>query len=687
MIAMVEKYVEIKSLDEAAETETVYVAYPDSIKNTAGTKKSEKVLNALKDAKEGKCRLLVKRMVEKPCDEEAARRLEGFSALLQEFKEKPSSIIPPEKRDGLKDIGSQIDWLQDGYDPTNAVSTIGAREFMQKLLKFCHVDLFSCFENPDVKAEIEEFSAVWKDLKDSAVLKNESNFMLNVLKAFGDKVPPTMFDEEYIKKFPLLYVQLVGETARNLKKCRTDVYVKSGQIGDHLEIIPKILIFTRMSECLLYLEKQADGVYVCYITQHEETVSAVSYFSIFVKSNGTLVSIHNRVDVVNFGYGAFNGLITYTTESKLGFPHSSVYGFLYADGNSAPKEGLEMDFASLEPMEAFSLMVRMYLVKTKYEGKEVAEEPIYINSLMRENYVAEHGPAALSAVENSAIFAWNQTYACGIDPNVALTTSEYNDRFGMRHCGDFWLDIYSGESIPAPDYVTSALRSFEYRGTEKKDLWLYAECIGPAERMDREVYRVLRKHLAEDIDRKIQSEYRAYQNENMRSLWRRLLKDRKDRVLDWICRSVYGKEHPWVLGMEDATAKKILDHIDGEYKPKKVDEVLNRSVSESVTRKGALSDVMDDMTATKCSIFYQIRFDDWNEMAAVYGEDLPRVFKGYRSSRLGKVDNGSVSDEPTDAVGDLVSPIDGQEFSVCLGFSKNGFKMVYKDWMKEHGYA
>ena len=64
-----------------------------------------------------------------------------------------------------------------------------------------------------------------------------------------------------------------------------------------------------------------------------------------------------------------------------------------------------MDFESLEPDEAFSLMVHMYLVKTKYEGKEVDQEPIYINSLMRDNYLAEHDPAALSEAEKSEIFA------------------------------------------------------------------------------------------------------------------------------------------------------------------------------------------------------------------------------------------------------------------------------------------
>lgn len=77
--------------------------------------------------------------------------------------------------------------------------------------------------------------------------------------------------------------------------------------------------------------------------------------------------------------------------------------------------------------------------------------------------------------------------------------------------------------------------------------------------------------------------------------------------------------------------KEHLGTYCGKYKPKKVDEVLNRNVSESLTRKGVFSEAIDDLTGTKCTIFYQIRFEDWKEMEAVYGEDLPLVLKGYRS--------------------------------------------------------
>lgn len=53
------RYIELKSLEEAGETEEVCACYPNSNNNTSGYKHEEHMKIAEKDAQEGKCRLLV----------------------------------------------------------------------------------------------------------------------------------------------------------------------------------------------------------------------------------------------------------------------------------------------------------------------------------------------------------------------------------------------------------------------------------------------------------------------------------------------------------------------------------------------------------------------------------------------------------------------------------------------------
>lgn len=60
----VEKYAHIHSLDEAADEETVCALYPRAAQNVSGKKNDAKMLEAEKDALNGKCKLLVWRKVE-----------------------------------------------------------------------------------------------------------------------------------------------------------------------------------------------------------------------------------------------------------------------------------------------------------------------------------------------------------------------------------------------------------------------------------------------------------------------------------------------------------------------------------------------------------------------------------------------------------------------------------------------
>lgn len=60
---IIEKYVQIYSLDEATDEETVCALYPRPSQNISGTKNDPEILEAEKDALGGTCKLLVWRKV------------------------------------------------------------------------------------------------------------------------------------------------------------------------------------------------------------------------------------------------------------------------------------------------------------------------------------------------------------------------------------------------------------------------------------------------------------------------------------------------------------------------------------------------------------------------------------------------------------------------------------------------
>ena len=138
--------------------------------------------------------------------------------------------------------------------------------------------------------------------------------------------------------------------------------------------------------------------------------------------------------------------------------------------------------------------------------------------------------------------------------------------------------------------------------------------------MDQEVYQVLRAHLADFIKPKIEDEFNRYGNiDTIRIFWHKLLKERKEKVLDCICRSVYEEEQSCLMPGKTAPVQDSPTPICRSSKPKMAVEILNDTVDED---NGSLKQVYDDRTGKNCRIYYQLLFDNWKEMSVVYGDDL-----------------------------------------------------------------
>ena len=94
---------------------------------------------------------------------------------------------------------------------------------------------------------------------------------------------------------------------------------------------------------------------------------------------------------------------------------------------------------------------------------------------------------------------------------------------------------------------------------------------------------------------------------------------------------------------------------------------------------------MDDCNGAKCSVFYQLDPRDWRTMEAFLEEPLPKIFQGFGARNY----NGNTLLDAVDMVGELECPLTGHfnGYSLCIGFSKSGWKKTYYDWLTAHGYG
>lgn len=146
------------------------------------------------------------------------------------------------------------------------------------------------FEKNEIIATAIQYKKIWNQLRGEELISNEDNFILDILNAFKNEINPDILVLAKLAKlkYPNGYRELIKNQVDRVMSCQTDVYIKTGPIGELKRMVPKIIIFPRMADCLLFLEKQPDGVYACYIAQRFEEIGQERYFSIFVKSNGTI---------------------------------------------------------------------------------------------------------------------------------------------------------------------------------------------------------------------------------------------------------------------------------------------------------------------------------------------------------------------------------------------------------------
>lgn len=139
---------------------------------------------------------------------------------------------------------------------------------------------------------------------------------------------------------------------------------------------------------LISLESAADGIYLCYIAEHG---SAAGYFGFYLKSNGNLLSVNERVNEAFAGEHKRSRNARWTDEKKYRlFPYSFIMQFSEHDYKGyATKHIIDEDklsFMELGSDAYMPLILAMVMLNQKYVGRGLDDLPlIYVDSLMPVN--------------------------------------------------------------------------------------------------------------------------------------------------------------------------------------------------------------------------------------------------------------------------------------------------------------
>lgn len=482
---------------------------------------------------------------------------------------------------------------------------------------------------------------------DEKCLKIENTF-IKMISDFAAK--PNLIGNADIKDI----INNVPQIIEEVEKLNFNPLLVSNNVLGEVEIRNKIRIYTDIGNCLLNIEKNPEGLYLCYINP-KDTIDG--YFTFIYKSNGNIVSINDQIKETYIGQHKVERRRNASyTENKAfeTFPYSFMFELSKPDVKGYYTEYKlkgEFTLTDLPIDNIFSLVVAMLLIIKKYNGKKLDEKQICFSSYFI-------GNKAKNLIETKAITVKNNSaLILHANTKIELTREEIlaDCNGGIRERDNFynhwkpdvvnylknlWLDEEILNTIPVKaDY------SYILNDTQN------IEMISSLDTLEMNALFVKRKEMKDLIQRKIEDYFisRDFGNDGIKK-WRQLVESKKDVIFSKLDGNKFfesdNRKGICIGHLENG--KLVQSCYDRCYFP--FNDIHNNKIDWSNSWKRAY--MHDDMGV--CRYRWNFLPDNWKEACDFIEIDesqLPKELKGWTCNRNEKYGNSIIS--MTDYMEDL----------------------------------
>lgn len=599
---------------------------------------------------------------------------------------------------GFHKVGKLIEMLLSEYDDTGMLAVIYAKIQFENLLKATKITVWDVLSNPEVyKAEKNMY-----ELFNTSIITDAENEFIGKLNDIYLKITKgKLIGEDNGQRKQLL--DSIERVVESINKCNVDLFMKHGEIEKIQNVSTKLHIFNTLAECLLNIEKAQDGIYFCFISAGN---SADCFFAFFLKSNGTIISVNDRIDEAYIGQHG-NSRNGRWTEGKIDgiFPYDYIFKYSQHDYKGYATQ-YEIDEDKLDlynlGIEVFMpIVISMLLIALKYSNKDIELPLHYLDSFLPENQLKIESHE-LMVIGDSSLVCNHNNVDLNFDNNKILSGDyaeefEYREDRSYKETGTFtnynqiMVDLWSEGFVFDTSSVFSTNNVACLMDNESKSY--VPEFIGTEKRMRLQVYKESRMQLANYINDKIYAAWIEFgKTDAMKEWYRTALLENKDFLhkffYDYENTVISGEEKPTHLGWVRTDAITVYI-IQGDTYPSGV--MLSSDCIINCKRKGEhewkwLCSVNDCV----CNTWFVVRPRTWKDIEYLIGKECPKILKGWL--RDGHRTSGNPLLDSTDAVETVKTPFEYRnqsyddryyqsyyDFEFAFGFSKSGWNKIRKE--------
>lgn len=628
------------------------------------------------------------------------------------------------------EIESRNKKLQDlnkTWDTTGLMGVIYAKSICEHMLYNTYTNMLDILVEPNIVKIQKDSAELWSEFNSQQVKDIEQAFM-QLIQAIIAKTTFSKVIGEFNKQDIEVLWDCTRDTITGLDRCRVESYLQGGKIGELSYINSSIIVFETLAECLTTLEKVKDGIYLCYINNYG---SADGWFGFFIKSNGNLLSVNERLHEAYPGQhqNSRNGRYLENKAYSL-FPYNFIieftggYDYLgYAKEHKIDCDKLEI--FKLDKKAYMPVVLALYLIIRRFSNSENKYNQVYVDSLMPVNIQQMLDCKALTVINNSNLVTLNSNFEIPFTTNDVINSKpgrkysfDHNDKtkkydeVGYFVTDDYDVEkdehgMYSHSQGPALKLIKYFGGGFKYDATktfarnnlqltasasETKDTPYVNEIIGNKTRMEMIAYYQARKQLAEYIKVNIDKEFEAFGGkEGVTNWFRNLVENNYDNILNILINKYINNElleYEWCL--KTITSEGILIYTRPNAVGWTPFNELPRGYWSS--NKAAI----DKTNGKPCNIWFQINVNNatgFKEILNDAHKELPKIMECYDSCRSTL---GNSLLDATDAVTKVCLPYEDVaqntnvkwanqvDFTFSIGFSKSGWNKIVNKFKAEH---
>lgn len=623
-----------------------------------------------------------------------------------------------------KNVEKLLEW-----DATSTIPLLYLRQAMRDFYEHAQMKVFDIIQEPTAP---QKHIDMWNLLNSEEALAVEEQFK-RTLDSLESAMNPQMRltgDVEEGASDPYDITAIVDRLMEGLPKLHESVWIRSDEpIAAQTKVTNTIHIFDSLREAIAALTDVEDCCALCYIRQ---PLSADGWFAVFIKSNGNLVSIDERLNEVYPGqhHNRRNGRYLEDHAFDI-FPYDEIFEYGEFDykgyAQSYRIDETKLSLASLSPTMRLTTSVLLMLAQKRFEGRVLEEEPLLVDSLMRVNRLPDAGLCTALATTAPRALAHHDEAQSRIVSELSTDVIKHAtcvkdlDELSHTHFrsdpsgtfGDFDVDESDRVNFVAlygDGFVCDYSHLFESNShalpdPNDKHALRNSEFVATYPHMKAIAYKELRKQLADHIRNRMFDEFEEMGGKRaIVDLFERAIADNAQKFFEMAARVWSTNRIVDYNGKGDMRndISSSVEGIPGRWYMKNATGHV--SLSNASTPNGVIVDdngwhrstyLEDPYYENKATLLFTMEFLNAKEIEETLGIELPRPIKLWRNPSFKRRYNGNHILDITDPVGDLYTPLerydrngerrfelDGDHddpFTVKIGMSKRSLKKLAKE--------